>query len=262
VILRMSAHGYGDFPSFIEKPSRAAPLPITSTAQRIGRGGRCHELTADGERNWPTAAGSRVGRMILEARSREALDEVLVIARPERAKMCATARWKPEQPADQAHVKVTMKRASSQRLKLWKWLSDRQGGEGETSRLSNRSMNNCCAKISSVCTGAASGATSTASSTPCGRAKWRSTSSPPAMSSSLSCSRACWQHRCKLGNRTARAVKSGRTQHQVYYPHPGAHLVKKPGRWIVAAKLETNACLVAALPPSSRIGWSKSAHPC
>jgi ATP-dependent helicase HrpA len=81
VILRMKSLHLGDvaqFP-FIEAPSGRA-IADGYQLLRTGRGGRCQRADAHGVELSRLPLDPRVGRMILEARDRGALDEVLVIA--------------------------------------------------------------------------------------------------------------------------------------------------------------------------------------
>jgi ATP-dependent helicase HrpA len=125
-----------------------------------------------------------------------------------------------------------------------------------THKLSNRQYDNCCARTSSTCAACASGATSTPSCTPW----WPSTNGaqhhcPPATSScTCPCWPACWATSAARWSEEARFGwrVSGCAGHQVL-PHPGAHLSKKPGRWIVAAELVETTRLfgrgIAAIEP-------------
>ena len=48
-----------------------------------------------------------------------------------------------------------------------------------------------------------------------------------------------------------------------FHRHPGSHLSKKPGRWIVAAELvETTRLYARGIATSSRAGWRRSAATC
>jgi ATP-dependent helicase HrpA len=178
----------------------------------------------------------RVGRMILEARDRQALREVLVIAS---ALSVQDARDRPlehQQAADAAHKKFDDERSEFVgTLKLWDWLEAGRGGQGEH-KLSHRKQEQLLREnfisprrvrewrdIHSQLT------------TVVAEHGWRVNTSPAtyeqlhlAMLAGL------------LGNiglksddedwyLGARGIK--------FYKHPGANLSKKPGRWIVAAEL-------------------------
>src|SRR3989338_1294353 len=82
VILRMKSLHLGiveDFP-FLERPSGRAIADGYQLLNELGAVDDFNELTAMGSELAKLPLDPRVGRMILEARSRQALDEVLVIA--------------------------------------------------------------------------------------------------------------------------------------------------------------------------------------
>jgi len=74
-------------------------LPV---ARRARRGRRIQRADADRPRARAPAADPRVGRMILEARSREALTEVLIIASAFSCRRCATGRSNTSRPPTRA----------------------------------------------------------------------------------------------------------------------------------------------------------------
>ncbi|MEY5097858.1 MAG: hypothetical protein RJA36_577 [Pseudomonadota bacterium] len=132
VILRMKSLRLGaveDFP-FLESPSRRA---ITDGYQLLGELGAvddANELTPLGAELARLPLDPRVGRMILEARNRNALDEVLVIAS---ALSVQDVRERPidaQAQADQAHAKFDDEKSEfTSYLKLWKWLEEARGGK-------------------------------------------------------------------------------------------------------------------------------------
>ncbi|WP_347614467.1 DUF3418 domain-containing protein, partial [Comamonas thiooxydans] len=72
----------------------------------------------------------RVGRMILEARERGALAEVLIIASALSVQDVRDRPMEAQQQADQAHAKFDDEKSEfSGYLRLWKWLSDARGGK-------------------------------------------------------------------------------------------------------------------------------------
>ncbi|MEO6897870.1 MAG: ATP-dependent RNA helicase HrpA, partial [Caldimonas sp.] len=140
VILRMQSLGLGnveDFP-FLEAPPKRA---IADGWQLL------HELGASDEQNAITAIGRelarlpldpRIGRMILAARDRQALSEVLVIASALSVQDVRDRPIEHQQAADQAHVKFDDEKSEFLgTLKLWTWLEQSRGGHGEH-RLSAR----------------------------------------------------------------------------------------------------------------------------
>ncbi len=131
VILRMQSLGLGsvdDFP-FVEPPPRRA---IADGWQLL------HELGATDERNALTTIGRelarlpldpRIGRMILEARGREALREVLVIASALSVQDVRDRPLEQQQAADQAHAKFDDEKSEFLgTLKLWSWIEQSRGG--------------------------------------------------------------------------------------------------------------------------------------
>eukprot|EP01041_Mallomonas_annulata_P022491 gene22491-42802_t len=77
--------------------------------------------------------------MLLEARSREALDEALVIASALSVQDVRDRPMEAQQQADAAHVKFDDEKSEfTGYLKLWKWIHDARGGHGTDHKLSNR----------------------------------------------------------------------------------------------------------------------------
>jgi ATP-dependent helicase HrpA len=110
----------------------------------------------------------RVGRMILEARQREALSEVLVIASAMSVQDVRDRPLEQQQAADQAHKKFDDEKSEFMGdLKLWKWLRKRAAPARARKSTSSRtaSRNSCCATTSSRRAGCVSGATSIRSCT-------------------------------------------------------------------------------------------------
>ena len=82
VILRMKALGLGrveDF-AFLEPPPKRAIVDGYQLLHELGGVNEAHELTSIGQELSRLPLDPRIGRMILEARHRQALSEVLVIA--------------------------------------------------------------------------------------------------------------------------------------------------------------------------------------
>ena len=88
-----------------------------------------NELTAMGDELAKLPLDPRVGRMIVEARERGALDEVLVIASALSVQDVRDRPMEAQQAADQAHVKFDDEKSEfAGYLKLWKWLETSKGG--------------------------------------------------------------------------------------------------------------------------------------
>ncbi len=130
VILRMKALGLGEveaFP-FIDPPPRRA---IADGYALLG------ELNAVDEQNALTPIGQtlsrlpldpRVGRMILEARDRESLAEVLIIASALTGQDVRDRPLESQQAADEKHRKFDDEKSEFMGyLKLWKWIEEGRG---------------------------------------------------------------------------------------------------------------------------------------
>jgi ATP-dependent helicase HrpA len=239
VILRMKSLHLGvveDFP-FIEAPSGRAIADGYQLLAELGAVDDANELTATGQELARLPLDPRVGRMILEARERQALDDVLVIASALSVQDVRDRPMDMQAQADQAHAKFDDDKSEfSGYLKLWKWLEDARGGHNKEHKLSNRQYEQLLRQnfvsmrrvrewrdiYSQLHTVVA-------------EHKWR-LNAAPASYEQLHLSMLAGL----LGNigykpddedvyLGARAIK--------FYRHPGAHLAKKPGRWIVVAEL-------------------------
>ncbi|WP_425549552.1 ATP-dependent RNA helicase HrpA [Acidovorax lacteus] len=131
VILRMKSLHLGDvaqFP-FIEAPSGRAIADGYQLLGELGAVDDANELTPMGVELSKLPLDPRVGRMILEARERRALDEVLVIASALSVQDVRDRPLEAQQQADQAHAKFDDDKSEfSSTLKLWKWINDARGG--------------------------------------------------------------------------------------------------------------------------------------
>ena len=193
VILRMKSLHLGiveDFP-FLERPSGRAIADGYQLLNELGAVDDANELTPLGQELSRLPLDPRVGRMLLEARSREALDEALVIASALSVQDVRDRPMEAQQQADAAHQKFDDEKSEfTGYLKLWKWIHDAravpasQGWAGvragrpaaeQSTRHPNPSAphaqaatantNNCCARTSSASAACASGKTFTASCT-------------------------------------------------------------------------------------------------
>jgi ATP-dependent helicase HrpA len=143
VILRMKSLGLGlveDFP-FLEPPPKKAIVDGYALLGELGAVDERNELTPIGRELSRLPLDPRIGRMIVEARERQSLAEVLVIAA---ALSGQDVRDRPQdraQLADERHKPFDDERSEfSGTLKLWQWL---EGGRGHTAehkehKLSNR----------------------------------------------------------------------------------------------------------------------------
>ncbi|WP_371134118.1 ATP-dependent RNA helicase HrpA [Polaromonas sp.] len=268
VILRMKALHLGTIESFafIEPPQGRAIADGYQLLAELGAVDDDNELTPVGRSLAKLPLDPRVGRMILEARDRQALDEVLVIASALSVQDVRDRPMDKQAQADQAHAKFDDEKSEfSGYLKLWKWLSDVRGGRpspqpslgvrggqspsllplplgegrGEGSaahKISNRQYENLLREnyINIRRVREWRDIHSQLHSV-VGEQKWV-LNNKPASYEQLHLSMLCGL----LGNLGikneeedwylgARGIK--------FYRHPGAKLSKKPGRWIVTAEL-------------------------
>ncbi len=243
VILRMKALHLGaieDF-AFIEAPQRRAMTDGYQLLAELGAVDDDNELTPVGHTLAKLPLDPRVGRMILEAKSRGALDDVLVIASALSVQDVRDRPMDKQAQADQAHAKFDDDKSEFVGyLKLWKWLGEARGGHdaagNSTHKLTNRQHENLLREnfinmrrvrewrdIHSQLMGTIA------------EQGWelnKKTASYEQLHQSMLCGLLG-----NLGQKSdeedwylgARGIK--------FYRHPGAKLSKKPGRWIVAAEL-------------------------
>ncbi len=255
VILRMKALRLGaveDF-AFIEPPQKRAIVDGYQLLNELGAVDDHNEITRIGETLSRLPLDPKVGRMLLEAKERGALNEALVIASALSVQDVRDRPLEKQAQADQAHAKFDDEKSEfSGTLKLWKWLDDSKGGHGKDHKLSHRQFESVLREnyinvrrlrewrdIHSQL------------HTVVAEHKWVINTQPAgyeqlhlSMLSGL------------LGNigqkndaedwyLGARGIK--------FYRHPGANLSKKPGRWIVAAELVETTRLfgrgIAAIEP-------------
>jgi len=248
VILRMKALGLGmveDFP-FLEPPPRKAIADGYALLAELGAVDEDNALTPVGRELSKLPLDPRIGRMILAARDREALAEVLVIASALSVQDVRDRPLEQQQAADQKHKLFDDERSEFMGyLKLWRWIEEGRGVHGhpggrqqatDSHRLSNRQQEQRLREhfvsprrvrewrdIHSQL------------HTVVAEHGWRLNGSPAtyeqlhqAMLAGLLGNIGCraddddWY----LG---ARGIK--------FWRHPGAHLSKKPARWLVAAEL-------------------------
>jgi ATP-dependent helicase HrpA len=131
VILRMKALKLGsveDFP-FLEAPSRRAIADGYQLLNELGAVDDVNELTRVGGELAKLPLDPRVGRMILEARERGALEEVLVIAAALSVQDVRDRPLELQAQADQQHAKFDDEKSEfSGYLRLWEWLEVSRGG--------------------------------------------------------------------------------------------------------------------------------------
>jgi ATP-dependent helicase HrpA len=254
VILRMKALRLGhveDFP-FIEPPQRRAIADGYDLLQELGAVDEFNELTALGAELSRLPLDPRVGRMIIEARSRNALDEVLVIASALSVQDVRDRPMEAQQQADEAHKKFDDEKSEfSGYLKLWDWINAARGG-GTEHKLSNRQYEQLLRQnFVSIRRVREWRDIYSQLHTVVSEHKWK-LNERPASYEQLHLSMLAgllgnigWKLEDEEVYLGARGIK--------FYRHPGANLSKKPGRWIVAAELVDTSRLfgrgIAAIEP-------------
>ncbi len=239
VILRMKALHLGsvdDFP-FIEAPSRRAIADGYQLLNELGAVDDANELTPMGGELAKLPLDPRVGRMILEGRQRGALDEVLVIASALSVQDVRDRPMDMQTQADQQHAKFDDEKSEfSGYLRLWKWLDEARGGQGRDHKLSNRQYEQLLRQnFINVRRVREWRDIHSQLHTVVAEHKWQINPAPAgyeelhkSMLAGLlgNIGYKLEEEEVYLG---ARGIK--------FYRHPGAHLKKKPGRWIVCAEL-------------------------
>ena len=270
VILRMKALRLGaveDFP-FLDAPSRRAIADGYQLLNELGAVDDANALTPMGQELARLPLDPRVGRMILEGRTRGALDEVLVIASALSVQDVRDRPMELQAQADQQHAKFDDEKSEfSGYLRLWKWLEDSRGGKHAAPLAQGRRA----AAVPGGGKPAVPAAASAGEGAPAHKLsnrqyeqllrqnfinvrrvrEWRDIHSQlhtvvAEHKWPLNTSPAGYEelHKsmlagllgnigCKLDEEDvylgARGIK--------FYRHPGAHLKKKPGRWVVCAEL-------------------------
>jgi ATP-dependent helicase HrpA len=253
VILRMKSLRLGaveDFP-FIEAPSRRAIADGYQLLGELGAVDDANELTPTGAELARLPLDPRVGRMILEARGRGALDEVLVIASALSVQDVRDRPMEMQTQADQQHSKFDDEKSEfSGYLRLWKWIHEaRGGGEGTSShKLSNRQYDQLLRQnFINVRRVREWRDIHSQLHTVVAEHKWRLNTAPASYEE---------LHKSMLAGLLGNigwkpddpSASPGQAEYLgargiKFYPHPGAHLKKKPGRWIFCAELVETARL-------------------
>jgi ATP-dependent helicase HrpA len=245
VVLRMKALHLGlveDFP-FLEPPPRKAVADGYALLAELGAVDEENELTPIGRELAKLPLDPRVGRMILEARQRQSLSEVLIIASALSVQDVRDRPLEAQQAADEKHRKFDDEKSEFMGyLKLWKWIEEGRGVHGHAAdksdvhKLSNRQQEQRL-RESFV--------------NPRRVREWRDIHSQLQTVVAehgwrLNTTAATYEQvhlamlagllgnvGCKVEDEDwylgARGIK--------FWRHPGAHLSKKPGRWLIAAEL-------------------------
>ncbi|MCE4535989.1 ATP-dependent RNA helicase HrpA [Pelomonas sp. P7] len=239
VILRMKALHLGEverFP-FIEAPRPKAIADGYQLLNELGATDDANELTPLGRELARLPLDPRVGRMILEARQRQALTEVLVIASALSGQDVRDRPQEQAQAADEKHKKFDDEKSEFMGyLKLWKWLDESRGGHGTEHRLSHRKHEQLLREnFVSPRRVREWRDVHSQLQTVVAEHGWKPNASPATYEQvHLSMLAGLLGN---IGQKSddedwylgARGIK--------FWRHPGAHLSKKPGRWIVAAEL-------------------------
>ena len=254
VILRMKALHLGvieDFP-FIEPPPRKAVADGYQLLAELGAVDEANELTETGRELSKLPLDPRVGRMILEARKRDALTEILVIASALSGQDVRDRPMEQQQQADEKHKKFDDDKSEFMGyLKLWKWLGESKGGEGEH-KLSNRKHEQLLRdNFVSVRRVREWRDIHSQLLTVVAEHGWRMNGAAATYEQVHLSMLAGLLGNIGLKSEDddwylgARGIK--------FWRHPGAHLSKKPGRWIVTAELVDTTRLfgrgIAAIEP-------------
>ena len=284
VILRMHSLRLGSaeaFP-FLEPPPRKAIADGYALLAELGAVDEANALTSIGAELARLPLDPRVGRMIVEARARQALAEVLVVAAALSVQDVRDRPLEHQQAADEKHRPFDDERSEFVgTLKLWQWIEAGRGTHGHAQgrgeqidrpRLSNRQQEQRLREqfIS-----------------PRRVREWRDVhaqlhavaaehgwhlNAQPASYEQLHQSLLVGllgNIGCRVDDGPPQAgaaprADGGRTRRDDgtwylgargirFWPHPGANLSKKPGRWIVAAELVETTRLyargIAAIEP-------------
>ncbi|MEQ1659956.1 MAG: ATP-dependent RNA helicase HrpA, partial [Hylemonella sp.] len=267
VILRMKSLHLGvveDFP-FLEMPSGRAIADGYQLLAELGAVDEANELTPMGRELAKLPLDPRVGRMILEAKARGALEEVLIIASALSVQDVRDRPMEMQTQADQAHAKFDDEKSEfTGYLKLWKWINDARGdkhahpaGAGATHKLSNRQYEQLLrqnfvnirrvrewrdihSQLLTVVT----------------EHKWQ-INTTPASYEQLHLSMLAGllgNVGCKLEEEASAGEYLG-ARGIKFHRHPGAHLSKRPGRWIVVAELVETTRLFGRGIANIEPGW-------
>ncbi|THU02891.1 ATP-dependent RNA helicase HrpA [Lampropedia puyangensis] len=132
VILRMKSLGLGaveDFP-FLEAPTQRAITDGYQLLQELGAMDEWNHLTDVGQQMARLPLDPRVGRMLLEAKKRGALQEVLVVAAALSVQDVRDRPLDKQAQADQQHARFDDEKSEFvSYLKLWQWIHDARGGK-------------------------------------------------------------------------------------------------------------------------------------
>jgi len=239
VILRMMSLRLGDvadFP-FLEAPRPKAISDGFQLLNELGAVTEDNSLTPMGKELSKLPLDPRVGRMILAAREQQSLNEVLIIASALSVQDVRDRPLAAQTQADQAHAKFKDDKSEfSGYLRLWDWLQGSRGGDGETHKLSNRQHENLLRQnFINIRRWREWRDVYSQLLTVVKEQRWVMNDKPAsyeqlhlAMLSGL-LGNIGWKQDEEDIYLGARGIK--------FHRHPGTHLRKKPGKWLVCAEL-------------------------
>jgi ATP-dependent helicase HrpA len=271
VILRMKALRLGDveqFP-FIEAPQRRAIADGYQLLNELGAVDDNNELTEVGRELARLPLDPRVARMILEGRERGALAEVLVIASALSVQDVRDRPLELQAQADQQHAKFDDEKSEfSGYLRLWEWLEHARGGplrqgsgqaptssggtvpsvraepvEAPQHKLSNRQYEQLLRQnFVNVRRVREWRDIHSQLHTVVAEHKWRLNAQPAGYEELHKSMLAGLLGNIGWKMEEGPSAGSGQSEYLgargiKFYRHPGAHLKKRPGRWIVCAEL-------------------------
>ena len=248
VILRMMSLRLGDvaeFP-FLEAPRPKAISDGFQLLNELGAVNEDNSLTPIGHELSKLPLDPRVGRMILAARERQSLNEVLIIASALSVQDVRDRPLQAQAQADQAHAKFKDDKSEfSGYLRLWDWLQASRGDQAgkphpaspvATHKLSHRQHENLLRQnFINIRRWREWRDVHSQLLTVVKEQRWVPNEQPAsyeqlhlAMLSGL-LGNIGWKQDEEDIYLGARGIK--------FYRHPGAHLRKKPGKWLVCAEL-------------------------
>ena len=239
VILRMMSLRLGDVADF---PFLEAPRPkaISDGFQLLNELGAVlddNSLTPIGNELSKLPLDPRVGRMILAARERQSLNEVLIIASALSVQDVRDRPLQAQTQADQAHAKFKDDKSEfSGYLRLWDWLQASRGDQAGAHKLSNRQHENLLRQnFINIRRWREWRDVHSQLLTVVKEQRWVLNEQPASyeqlhlsMLSGL-LGNIGWKQDEEEMYLGARGIK--------FHRHPGVHLRKKPGKWLVCAEL-------------------------
>ena len=242
VILRMKALKLDDIEAFpfVDAPAGRAIADGYQQLQELGALDEDNRLTAIGREQARLPVDPRVGRMILAARDQQCLTEMLIIASALSVQDPRDRPMQEREAADNAHAKFNDERSEFlSYVKLWRWYAEQVAHKASQRKLMALLRQNFLS--------------------PLRLREWRDVHSQLAalvgeQGWRLNASDATYEqiHMALLagllGNVGVKTEEGGAYQGARdlrFHIHPGSALVKKAGRWIMAAELVETTRLYA-----------------